>query len=858
MNKTLLPLFIFIVSFVNAQIVNIPDANFKKLLLSANGANQIACFSDPIYQDGTGFWFIPNNYGKIDVNNDGEIQVSEAKLVKCLNFFKCAYSIDNLTGIEAFTNLKYLNCENNGFHTFTNVDLSKNTLLQGLELAANRLKTIDVSHNLELCYLNLYRNNLSSLDVSANVKLLYLNFGENSIDNINLGNNILLKSLYCFRNKLLGLNLKQNVALEGLSCQKNNISNLDITNNKELVDFSCDENRLESVDVSQNSKLKYFSCSNNLLISLNLNENLGLISLSCESNKLDNLSVVNNVKLSRLACSSNLLSSLSISRNSKISYLDCSNNRLKTLNLLGVVDLISLNCSNNSLISLFIKNSYSKWYSLNFKNNPNLNYVCVDEKDFAFVQDIVNNYGYTNCNINTYCSFTSEGQFYTINGTIRFDVNSNGCDATDLVYPNLKLNISNGSNSGAFISNTTGNYSIPVQAGTHTVTPQLETPSYFTVNPTSFTASFPTQASPLIQNICITPNGTHPDLEIKIIPIQRARPGFDTVYEVFYKNKGNQVETPMINFNFDDALMDYVSATQVPAVRAIGLITWNLGMLQPFSSGSFRVTFRINKPTDVPSVNLNDVLAYTAAINDANFTDDSPNDNTFTLKQTVVNAFDPNDKTCLEGKAIDPSKIGEYVTYQIRFENTGTAAATNIVVKDMIDTAKFDVNSLQMVKASHNCYTRIKGNQVEFIFENINLPIDDANNDGYVVFKIKSLPTLTKGSTISNTANIYFDYNFPITTNTATTTFQSVLASQTFEFSKEFKLYPNPVKNVLNIQSKTDTQIISLEIYNTLGQLIMVAPGFKDNIDVATIENGAYFVKVNTENGSSVAKFVKE
>jgi hypothetical protein len=106
--------------------------------------------------------------------------------------------------------------------------------------------------------------------------------------------------------------------------------------------------------------------------------------------------------------------------------------------------------------------------------------------------------------------------------------------------------------------------------------------------------------------------------------------------------------------------------------------------------------------------------------------------------------------------------VGKYVHYKVRFENTGTANAQNIVVNDMIDADKFDVDSLIPLDGSHAFVTRIKGNKVEFLFEGINLPFDDINNDGYLVFKIKAKPTLVLGDTFSSTASIYFDYNFPV------------------------------------------------------------------------------------------------
>ena len=262
---------------------------------------------------------------------------------------------------------------------------------------------------------------------------------------------------------------------------------------------------------------------------------------------------------------------------------------------------------------------------------------------------------------------------------------------------------------------------------------------------------------------------------------------------------------------------------------------------------------------ETPAVNGGDVLTYSATISSA-ATDDVPNDNTFVLNQTVVNSYDPNDKTCLEGTTITPEKVGEYVHYMIRFENTGTANAQNIVVKDMIDTAKFDVSSLVPMKGSHSFVTNISsGNKVEFIFENINLPFDDANNDGYVAFKIKTKPTLVNGDTFSNTASIYFDYNFPIITNTATTTI-AALSNQDFEFSNYFTLYPNPVHDVLHIDGKEAIAISSVSIYNAVGQLVVVIPNAQNTktIDVSNLTTGHYFIKVNSDKGTSNTKFIKQ
>ncbi len=230
------------------------------------------------------------------------------------------------------------------------------------------------------------------------------------------------------------------------------------------------------------------------------------------------------------------------------------------------------------------------------------------------------------------------------------------------------------------------------------------------------------------------------------------------------------------------------------------------------------------------------------------------------MNQTVVDSFDPNDKTCLEGATIPPSAVGKYVHYLIRFENKGTAEAQNVVVKDMIDTSKFDVNSLVVTQGSHPFVTRIsETNKVEFIFENINLPFDDATNDGYVAFKIKTKPSLVVGDSFSNTASIYFDYNFPIVTNTATTSVLQSLGNIDFEFDSYFSVYPNPAKNSLNVDIKKQIKVSSISIYNTLGQQILVIPNaqYTKQVDVSNLKTGNYFIKLTSDKGSSVGKFIK-
>jgi hypothetical protein len=137
------------------------------------------------------------------------------------------------------------------------------------------------------------------------------------------------------------------------------------------------------------------------------------------------------------------------------------------------------------------------------------------------------------------------------------------------------------------------------------------------------------------------------------------------------------------------------------------------------------------------------------------------------------------------------------------------------------------------------------------------LPFDDANNDGYVLFKIKTKPTLVLNDTFSNTASIYFDYNFPIVTDPAVTTVRA-LNNQDFDFNSVFSLSPVPAKNSLTITTKQAVRMSSVRIYNTLGQLMQIHTNPSEILDVSGLQAGSYFLNIISDKGTASGKFIKE
>ncbi|MBK9224532.1 MAG: hypothetical protein IPO23_07695 [Flavobacterium sp.] len=252
---------------------------------------------------------------------------------------------------------------------------------------------------------------------------------------------------------------------------------------KQLVINNSNISSLEGISSFIN--LFYLDCSSNAIESLNLGGLLTLNTLLCHSNKLTSLNLVEIPELSNLVCGSNFLKNIDAS------------------NLLG---LCLLHCENNPYLEFIsVKGNSFCVFESNFSNNPKLVYVCANEKDIDDFGSYFLRNGITGVNVNSYCSFIPGGTFYTIQGTTKLNTNGNGCDVLDLPLSNLKFSITDGTISGSTIANITGNYAIPVQSGTFTVTPVLENLSYFTVSPTNTVVTFPTQTSPFNQDFALHP-----------------------------------------------------------------------------------------------------------------------------------------------------------------------------------------------------------------------------------------------------------------------------------------------------------------------------------------------------------------
>lgn len=367
--------------FSFAQIVNIPDTNFKAYLVG-NPA--------------------------INTNGDNEIQVSEASSftgkIDVTN-----KEIGSLFGLEYFTEITELDCSDNYIQS---LDLSTNKKLVTLKCSGSnyygnpmgQIENLNVSQNTNLKTLICSGNNLTSLDLSKNLQLEYLDCNTNGYEiyendnyvyiylkNLDISKNINLKYLDCHQNQISYLDLENKIGLEYLDCSYNLLDDLNVKNNLNLTVLDCANNNISLLDIFFLTELKYLNCSRNLLENLNVQNNLSLNQLFLGGNKLTEIDISKNINLISFGFEGNYLSSIDLSKNinltgiifskSLVTSFDISKNKkLETIFAWPGDSLTSLDVSQNPSLEILVCVS-CKFKNLDLSKNLNLKELRVQFSD---------------------------------------------------------------------------------------------------------------------------------------------------------------------------------------------------------------------------------------------------------------------------------------------------------------------------------------------------------------------------------------------------------------------------------------------------------------------------------------------
>ena len=308
-----------------------------------------------------------------------------------------------------------------------------------------------------------------------------------------------------------------------------------------------------------------------------------------------------------------------------------------------------------------------------------------------------------------------------------------------------------------------------------------------------------------------------------------------------------------------DTLLNYQSASPVPSSVSVAgdTLIWNFVNFS-FDSPHITPTISISTPVwaqigDTVKVGLEILpLAGDAVVAD----------NIKMYKKLVVGSYDPNDKQvyplgdCAQRFVLNT----EPLTYTIRFQNTGSAIAYSVSIRDTIDP-DLNLQTLQVLSSSHSVVTKAVGNAVNFKFDNIMLPDSNSNepsSHGYIVYRIYPVSSSFNGTIVKNTSAIYFDFNAPVLTNTTSNTiYNSVVNCITVpvrdnNHKDQFEIYPNPTSGSISVHTSVDMKNSELSISDVNGKRVLSLKGIEMNaqdINLGDLKKGFYIIELRKNDG---------
>ena len=323
-----------------------------------------------------------------DYDDDNMLSEEELQLIAQETEIEVIDEIEDLTGIQYFTNLEVLKVGNLGWgnNKIKALDLSKNTKLRVLDCSGNLLTKLDLSKNSMLEELNCSENALKTLDVSSCKGLKALICCDNQLTELDVSKCPSLEVLACTINQITALDVTVNTELQKLICgggyqyetgnvignwnDGNLIEVLDLSNNTKLVTLNCSYNQLTELDVTSCPLLEDLACSGNQISNLDVSKNMQLVYLGCHSNMIDTLNVGNLTKLRALYCADNKLSKLDVTQNTQLQQLSCGTNLLSEIDIshnrilwelrIDYTDIDTVDVSNNPFLNETIINADPK------------------------------------------------------------------------------------------------------------------------------------------------------------------------------------------------------------------------------------------------------------------------------------------------------------------------------------------------------------------------------------------------------------------------------------------------------------------------------------------------------------------
>ena len=225
------------------------------------------------------------------------------------------------------------------------------------------------------------------------------------------------------------------------------------------------------------------------------------------------------------------------------------------------------------------------------------------------------------------------------------------------------------------------------------------------------------------------------------------------------------------------------------------------------------------------------------------------------LNVIAVASSDPNHKYVYTDGSnadgnVDPAT--QWLDYQIEFQNLGTGNTHFVTITDTLDE-NLDASTFMMTSASAPYEVVISSpHVVKWIFNDLSLTPaseDEEHSTGFVSYRIKIADGLPEGTSIQNSAAIYFDYNPAVITNTTKTVLKEILSVVEPE-NISGEVYPNPVMNG-SVQISGNNQYHTYELTDITGKIVETGKVEANTIHFSSwnaLPAGEYFLSISNRD----------
>ncbi len=531
----------------------------------------------------------------------------------------------------------------------------------------------------------------------------------------------------------------------------------------------------------------------------------------------------------------------------------------KSLPLVGYpVDFIS--DANNNLILLTYNDIYisydegDSWKSMKGNLPQDIRYsaIAISPDQYLYV-------GTTGGPI--YKSKTPLSKTYKVQGAVFADLNNN-CkkDVNEPYLKNIKVEL-DASNTSTRITDDKGFFNFNVFDGSYQLSTQANENTYLPCA-TAYTAQVGATKDSFYIDIPLKIKKYCADLSVSLgspLPLRRC---FSNTYYGKVCNEGSkEAKNTKITIQLD-SLFDFESAS-LPVISLVNqTLILDAGTVDYGDCKNFTIKFTVSCKS---ALGQEQCISLAVSSPDA-CGNEQPGAQAkpYLECKKNVGSYDPNDKTAfVDGRqSTTQVKAGQKIEYLVRFQNTGTDTAFNIVVKDPIH-ANLDVSSIVMGASSHAYTWEVRENVLSVTFKNIMLPdsnVNEKTSHGFFKFLIQPKSNVTVKDLVTNTAAIYFDFNEPIFTNEAILNKKTI---KTNEIQREidFLLYPNPATEQITLELPEQLEVESNALlYSVDGRLLTKKTNVQNTsiFDVRNLPKGIYFIHVKNKTQFGVKKFVKE